>query len=119
MSTNAYIQVEGSDVVLYKHWDGYASATLPWLLAFHANFEEKRGFSDPSYETAQLVRSSVFQAKEYNLDDNPVLGWGLSVEHNIKYEGEVGQFVYVLHKDGSVSVNGHKYRPGDEIVFKD
>ena len=99
MATRSVIKVEGFNTAqLYKHWDGYPSATLPWLQKFNNQFTETRG-EDPSYKFAQLIRSSVFMKDEFGLDDSTDSGWGL-----IGYDDNCGQeYEYTLHTDGSVS----------------
>ncbi len=54
---------------VYKHWDGYEYATLPWLEEFNKTFTEARG-DDPDYKLAQLLRSSAFDAQKYKLDSS-------------------------------------------------
>jgi len=97
MSTNAIIQIDGSDIKLYKHWDGDPESTLEWLTNFHTDFVSKRG-ADTSYELAQLVRSSIRDAGEYNLDDSKYTGWGLITED------EPCDFLYTLKENGEVKV---------------
>lgn len=104
MATRSSITVEGlSEVKVYKHWDGYPEATLPWLKKFNKEFAEKRG-DDPSYKFAQLLRSSVRDAEEFGLDTSAHTGWGV-VPRSAKY-GEV--FRYFLKTDGTVEVNQAK-----------
>jgi hypothetical protein len=101
MATRATIQLEGYKVAkLYKHWDGYPSATLQWLKDFNKDFVENRG-DDPSYKFAQLIRSSAFDSEKYNLDSSRHTGWGV-VEFN---EGCWDDYQYRLMKDGSVEVS--------------
>lgn len=70
MATRATIYVDGIDTVkVYKHWDGYPEATLPWLEDFNKSFTEGRGFDDPQYKFAQLLRSSITDADKYGLND--------------------------------------------------
>lgn len=77
MATRATIYVDGIDTVkVYKHWDGYPEATLPWLEAFNKEFTKVRG-DDPNYKFAQLLRSSASDAAKYNLDSNTYRGWGV------------------------------------------
>lgn len=87
MATRATIYVEGIDTVkVYKHWDGYPEATLPWLEDFNKSFTEQRGV-DPDYKFAQLLRSSckfaellrssMRDASKYHLDDSELTGWGV------------------------------------------
>lgn len=113
MSTNAVIQVEGNDCIVYKHWDGYPSATLPFLREFHKRFLKNRGY-DPTYETAQLLRATMTMGPDFELDPSEFTGWGV-------YAGTVEDtdvpYAYVLHSDGSVSVNDHKYLPDEVVIF--
>jgi hypothetical protein len=97
MATRSTITVEGiSYAKLYKHWDGYPSATLPWLEKFNAQFTDRRG-DDPEYKFAQLIRSSVYMADEFGLDESTETGWGVvPIDHSESYN-------YVLHSDGSVT----------------
>ena len=68
MGTRCIIKVEGlKGVCVYKHWDGYPKGTLPWLKDFNKKFTEERGFDDPEYKFAQLLRSSAFDCKKFNL----------------------------------------------------
>jgi hypothetical protein len=99
MATPAKIYVEGIDyAVLYKHFDGYPSKTLPWLEKFNKNFNENRG-DDPQYKFAQLLRSTVRdEYSEYSLDDSLYTGWGVFPPDRIS-----GRYEYTLHKDGSVT----------------
>lgn len=109
MSTRSVIKIEGiENAAIYKHWDGYPRAMLPWLESFNKTFAEKRG-DDASYKFAQLLRSSVRDSKTFNLDDSELTGWGV-----IGYDDKVGQeFTYTLKTNGTVLVNGKI--PDDEI----
>lgn len=99
MSTRALIKVEGSKVVLYKHWDGGPESTLPWLENFNKDFETNRP-KDIEYKVAQLVRSSARDAEKYDLDNSLYTGWGLFTrDENVDVD-----YVYELKMDGSVVV---------------
>ncbi len=105
MATRATIQLEGYKVAkLYKHWDGYPSATLQWLEDFNKDFVENRG-DDPSYKFAQLIRSSAFDCEKYGLDPSRITGWGV-VELSGGYDGE---YQYRLMKDGTVQVSQNNF----------
>ena len=98
MATRAIIIIPEAAAAVYKHWDGYPDATLPWLQAFNANFAANRG-DDPDYKLAQLLRSSAFDAKAFDLDDSRHTGWGV-----VPLGTDMGQeFTYTLHPDGSVT----------------
>ena len=97
MATSATISVVGINyVTVYKHWDGYPDATLPWLEKFNKEFSERRG-NDPQYKFAQLLRSSVRMGEEFDLDGSTETGWGV-----VPF-GETAQYNYFLHPDGSVT----------------
>lgn len=115
MSTNALIQVQNSNVILYKHFDGGPASTLPWLMKFHADFLEERGYADEVHETAQLVRSTVLMQEEFDLDPSTATGWGL---YDGKLEGDE-TLEYVLMSDGRIKTAGCFYSLDNEIVFPD
>jgi hypothetical protein len=100
MGTHCTIKVKGFNIAkVYKHWDGYPEATLPWLEAFNAEFAEKRG-DDDEYKFAQLLRSSAFDSGAFKLDSSRETGWGV-----IGYSSEAGEaYEYTLEVDGSVTV---------------
>lgn len=100
MATRATIKVEGFKLAkLYKHFDGYPSATLQWLQDFNKRFLDGRGY-DPCYQLAQLIRSSSKDAEKYNLDPSDTTGWAV-----FGYDDECGaEYEYELKKDGSVKV---------------
>lgn len=101
MSTNATIKIEGINYAkVYKHWDGYPEATLPWLQDFNRRFTEGRG-DDAEYKFAQLLRDSALNADKFDLDNSTTTGWGV-----IHYDASYGaEYEYVLKKDGSVEVH--------------
>jgi len=101
MGTSAIIAVEGSDITLYKHFDGYKEGTLPWLQDFNEKFVANRG-NDIPYKIAQLIRSSFADADEYDLDKSRFTGWG--VHHRGTDPYLYANFEYTLKKDGSVSI---------------
>jgi hypothetical protein len=106
MATTATIQLEGYKVAkLYKHWDGYPTATLQWLKDFNEDFVEKRG-DDASYKFAQLIRSSAFDCEKYKLDESRHTGWGV-VGFDSAYNGE---YQYRLMKDGTVVVSQNDFK---------
>jgi len=100
MATRALIKIEDSelkDIAVYKHFDGYPEATLPWLEYFHKKFLDNRGW-DPQYEFAQLLRSSAWDAAKFNLDNSKETGWGVvntAVAGNLSAE-----YLYILKKTG-------------------
>ena len=98
MATRAAIKIEGVKFAkVYKHYDGYPSATLKWLEDFNKDFHENRG-NDPEYKFAQLLRNSAIAAKEYQLDESKYTGWGV-----VGYSEDLSEeFEYKLMKDGTV-----------------
>lgn len=98
MATRATIYVDGIDTVkVYKHWDGYPKATLPWLCAFNKAFTKERG-DNPDYKFAQLLRSSAFDSVKYKLDASAYTGWGV-----VDISDDVGEeHEYHLLADGTV-----------------
>jgi len=98
MATRCVIEVEGVEYVkIYKHWDGYPDATLPWLIEFHRTFLETRGI-DPEYEFAQLLRSSERDGEKFGLDQSKITGWGV-----LSHDSRVGaEYLYILKNNGSV-----------------
>lgn len=100
MATRAVIKIEGiTHAQVYKHWDGYPEATLPWLEKFNKTFTEKRG-DDAEYRFAQLLRDSVRHAESFALDPSEFTGWGVT-----PFGADHGQeFEYTLKADGSVEV---------------
>ena len=100
MATRATIKVEGVNYAkVYKHWDGYPDATLPWLKDFNKDFKENRG-SDPEYKFAQLLRSSARDVEKYGLGPSKYTGWGV-----LPFDANVGEeYEYILKNDGTVEV---------------
>ena len=78
MATTSLIVVEGfEEIGVYKHYDGYQSAMMPWLMDFHSDFMKNIGWN-PSYELAQLLKNSARKSKEYlGLDEDEYFGWGI------------------------------------------
>ena len=101
MGTRAMIKFEGSEIVVYKHYDGYPEASYHWLYEFNAEFAKNRG-DDVNYKLAQLLRSSVVNAKKYNLDDSKFTGWGLHGNAAELSDAWI-EYTYTLHVDGTVS----------------
>ena len=100
MATRCTIKIEGVyNVKIYKHFDGYPAATLPWLQDFNQKFMENRGI-DSSYKFAQLLRSSVRDAEKYPLlDQSKYTGWGVIGYHDKGDEA----YEYTLLNNGEVS----------------
>lgn len=106
MATRATISIANAPAVLYKHWDGYPEAVLPWLTAFIQRDEPR--LDNPSYALAQLLRSSVWYAEEFGLDDSHQTGWGLSRSHQ---QHSDTAFRYTITPDREIVV--HQYNGQD------
>lgn len=98
MATPAIVRIQGIEYAqVYKHWDGYPEAMLPWLRTFNEAFANNRG-DDPVYKFAQLLRSSQRDAEKHNLDESEFTGWGV-----VDYWDTCGAaFIYTLNADGTV-----------------
>jgi len=59
MSTRAQIQVKGSEVMIYRHSDGYPSGVLPTLVPRMKGFIKARGTNDVEYDTANVMKAFV------------------------------------------------------------
>lgn len=104
MSTSALIFVDGTEIVLYKHWDGYPKATLKWLQDFNKQFTTSRGEGkDPAYKAAQLIRSSAFECDHYKLDNSRDTGWGVYTVNDVDHFDGI-EWVYYLRPDGEVDL---------------
>jgi hypothetical protein len=101
MATRAIIHMDDKTIGIYKHWDGYPEATLPWLEEFHEDFLKNQGW-DPEYELAQLLRSTVRFQKKYGLDNDLYTGWGITTLEDASWI----DYVYTLQKDGLILING-------------
>jgi hypothetical protein len=99
MATRSLITVKDTNIYIYKHWDGYPEHMMPWLEKFHSEFMAKRGW-DPEYMLAQLLRSSVTMAEEFDLDPSTSTGWGITTTNDWGQD-----YVYTLTKTG-VTVSG-------------
>lgn len=99
MATRSTIKVEGINYAkVYKHWDGYPEATLPWLEQFNKEFTAQRG-NNPDYKFAQLLRSSARDAEQFKLDNSLHTGWGV-----VEYDADMGEeYEYTLKTDGEVT----------------
>jgi hypothetical protein len=99
MATRCTITIEGQNSVkVYKHHDGYPSATLEWLEDFNKEFTAERAH-DPSYKLAALLRSSILDAEKYDLGTSRFTGWGIvPINDDCDEEWE-----YHLYSNGRVS----------------
>ena len=99
MGTRCTVRIEGINYAeVYIHWDGYPEHMLPWLGGFNQRFAKMRG-DDPQYKFAQLLRSSVRNARKYGLDRSNFTGYGV-----MKF-GECcdAEYVYTLKKNGTLT----------------
>lgn len=113
MSTRCQVLVEGSDVVIYRHSDGYPeekAGVLASLLPLVKDFMASRG-ADPFYLTAHIIARFIqehfewFEAfkKEARNQDHPPydehkwLGYGVEAWAG-QFHGDV-EYVYVVKPD--------------------
>jgi len=115
MATRSIVTVTGTNIALYKHWDGYPTVKgkdsdwLKFLIAFNRMFAKQRGV-DPSYKIAQLLRRTAHYEKRFNLDESYYTGYGL-IFYNKTTDKVVAseEYVYTLHDDGSVTYREANY----------
>lgn len=108
MSTRSQIKVKGSEIMIYKHSDGYPSEVMPTLKEVMTQFIQERG-NEPDYALAQIMRAfarhdeerkgeKLKQAKRNNDDfwidiysKVSMTGWGLDtvIHGDIEYLYEV------------------------------
>ena len=101
MGTSAKIIVktasgDKSNIVLYKHYDGYPQGTLDWLKEFNEGYVRQE---DTPYKLAQLIRSTVFLGEKHRLDPCQVTGWGVYAANS----APTTDYTYVLHCNGDVT----------------
>ena len=111
MSTRALIRIEGNDVALYKHQDGYPDATLEWLETFHKDFLAKRGV-DPIYEFAQLVRSTT----RLGSNEDNYLGWGVVPFSKDNPDSMGAVYLYTLKDSGEVALGVRRTKQDDVTI---
>ena len=115
MSTRAQIKVQGSEIMIYKHSDGYPSEVLPTLVGTMKVFIRARG-NEPDYALAQIMRAFARrdekrrqailaddeQKEWHSIYKEPhMTGWGLDcVVH-----GDIEYLYQVDLKKGRVIVN--------------
>jgi len=98
MGTKALINFKDEDskphaVSIYKHWDGYPSATAPFIFHFAKEYYNNRG-ADVEYAVAQFLRWTITKGKEFGLDMSEFTGWGVFDKHAPK----VGQeYTYTIN----------------------
>ncbi len=113
MSTRCQIIVEGSDVVIYRHSDGYPDGdegVLKGLIATVGPFVKARGF-DECYLPAHIVHDQVAAHVKWANEQafgkaTKYLGYGVeaynpAVRHPL--HGDI-DFLYVVKKNGEIEV---------------
>ena len=63
MSTRSQIKVKGSEIMIYKHSDGYPEGVMPTLKEIVKTFADKRG-NEPDYALAQIMRAYARRDEE-------------------------------------------------------
>lgn len=115
MSTRCQVWVKGSDVVVYRHSDGYPDSVLDVLLPICKKFAEFRR-DDPDYLSAHIVAAFIAKHKAWvnkvirgqkkegktekdlaALRYEAILGHGVEA-YNGKFHGDV-EWVYVVNAD--------------------
>lgn len=108
MSTRCQIKVEGEEVMLYKHCDGYPEGVLPTLEDVVKKFREGRGFFDGSYLLARIgqrfmndsdASSDRFRAEAKIKHEHHVLGYGYGTHEH----GDI-EYLYTVKKDWTITV---------------
>jgi hypothetical protein len=111
MSTRAQIKVRGSEIMIYKHSDGYPSEVIPTLQKVMKQFLIERG-NEPDYALAQIMRAFARRDEKRRVerlkkDDNfsqyykehRMTGWGLdTIRH-----GDI-EFLYIVDLEVGVIV---------------
>jgi hypothetical protein len=97
MSTRCQILVQDSDVILYRHCDGYPDGehgVMALLRPLVLSFLKHRGF-DPSYMSAQIVAAHIEKTRNGPTD---FLGCGVEAYKNGQLHGDI-EFLYVVTKN--------------------
>ena len=122
MSTSAQIRVKGSDVLIYKHYDGYPSDVLPVLKDILSRYIKERGPRDYEYATAQIMRKFAredeerrkqFEDNDFGADKPRLTGWGLGT----RLHGDIRYFYEIDLKERKIIVkepNLEFWDSGDE-----
>lgn len=103
MGTRAIIQVQGSGVCVFQHWDGYPSHTLPILRKVTEEFRKERGH-EPDMFLAFLVQH-LRNLHELSLDtkgNNPT-GFRLFTKTEAKQLGGI-EYSYLIQESGDIQV---------------
>lgn len=82
MGTRALIDIVGTGITIYQHYDGYPDHTLPRLERHLKDFKVKR--NDPDYFLAYLI----FKLKEEQETADKMTGFGLSTDSSISFDIE-------------------------------
>lgn len=116
MSTRSQIKVKGSEVMIYKHSDGYPSEVMPTLTEVMTQFIRERG-NEPDYALAQIVRAFARRDEErrkeiaasdsnfaHMYQEHSMTGWGLdTVRH-----GDI-EYLYLVDLELGVIVINHGF----------
>ena len=103
MSTRCQTKIEGTDLLVYRHCDGYPSSMLKVLLPFIQSFIEARGW-DTEYMVAQLVHHLISDYEKSNVErikDHGPSYTGYGVDRAI--HGDI-EYLYEIRKDGTLFV---------------
>ena len=108
MSTRCQTKIEGTDLLVYRHCDGYPSSMLKVLLPFVESFMKYRGH-DPEYMVAQLVHMLIADCekdmeqfyKDFPGKERTPSYTGYGVDRAI--HGDI-EYLYEIRKDGTLFV---------------
>lgn len=118
MSTRSVIRFKNDEVgtMIYKHWDGYPSATIPWLCTKIKEFTEVRK-NDYSYFFAYVLKNIFNDAKEFGLDDSKFTGWGL-LKHDDRAARSLGvDYVYTVDLENkTIAINNRKIMISADMI---
>lgn len=107
MSTRSQILVEGSNVILYRHNDGYPDGphgVLATLCPLVKEFVAYRGHEE-DYMSAQILYAIMNPHKESYSKVNTnagLLGYGIEAYSGYLH-GDI-EYIYVVKKDGHIEV---------------
>lgn len=97
MGTRALIFAEDSDVVIYRHWDGYPDGVLPELEPIVKEFFDIRG-----HEPDMLLANICYRLKN-NQGNNELLGYRLFSKKEAKLIDCI-EYSYIITKKGKIKV---------------
>jgi hypothetical protein len=98
MSTRCQILVQGTNVIIYRHCDGYPDGehgVMAMLRPLVLSFLKHRGYFDPFYLSAQIIAAQIEKTRSGPTD---FLGCGVEAYTDGQLHGDI-EFLYVITKD--------------------